>query len=151
MDRDHRNRWLERIHAEAADVSLLRHLNREYDLNDIAIMTRAAPARLLGLPDRGHLGIDAVADVAVYDEQDDKAAMFARAHLVFKDGIQVVEQGRVIDKTRGRVHAVAPAFATSIEHTVSDYFNRYHMITAANFTLGADQLGETLGSELVLH
>jgi formylmethanofuran dehydrogenase subunit A len=151
MDRDHRNSWLERINAEAADVSLLRHLEREYDLNDIAIMTRAAPARLLGLLDRGHLGVGAIADVSVYEEQDDKAAMFARAHLVFKDGVQVVEEGRVINKTRGRVHAVAPAFAPSIERTIADYFERYHLITSENFTLSADQLGETLGSELVVH
>ncbi len=108
MDRDHRNRWLSEIHAEAADISLLRHLDREYGLNDIAIMTRAAPARLLGLPDRGHLGIGAVADVAVYEERDDKAAMFAKAQQVFKDGVKVVKHGRVVRSTRGRTFAVAP-------------------------------------------
>ena len=151
MDRDYRNRWLDRIHAEAAEVSLLRHLDREYDLNDIAVMTRAAPARLLGLPDRGHLGVGAVADVAVYDEQDDKAAMFGRAALLFKDGVKVVEQGRVVRNTRGRTHAVAPPFAGSIERTIADYFHRYHMITPANFRLSADQLGATLGTELVVH
>ena len=32
-------------------------------------MTRAAPARLLGLADRGHLGPGALADIAVYDDQ----------------------------------------------------------------------------------
>ena len=39
-------------------------------------MTRAAPARLLGLPDRGHLGAGAVADIAVYADDADMAKMF---------------------------------------------------------------------------
>ena len=38
-----------------------------YDLNDIAITTRSAPAKILGLDKRGHLGVGANADVAVYD------------------------------------------------------------------------------------
>ena len=49
-------------------------------------MTRAAPARLLGLADRGHLGPGALADVAVYDDLPDRTAMFRSAHLVFKSG-----------------------------------------------------------------
>ena len=151
MDREHRNRWLSDINAEAADICLLRHLDREYDLNEIAIMTRAAPARLLGLPDRGHLGAGAVADVAVYDPQDDKARMFARAHLVFKDGVKVVEHGRVVQSTRGRTHAVAPPFDPGIERPLGDYFDRYHLTTLGNYTLSPQQLSEALGSELVVH
>ena len=151
MDRDHRNRWLSKINAEAADVCLLRHLDREYDLNDIAIMTRAAPAKLLGLPDRGHLGTGAVADIAVYDEQDDKAAMFARAHLLFKDGRRVVHNGRVVQSVQGRTHAVAPDFSPSIEQPIEDYFDRFHLMKTANFKLSPDHLTNTLGSELILH
>jgi formylmethanofuran dehydrogenase subunit A len=151
MDRDYRNRWLSEINAEANEISLLRHLDREYDYDDIAIMTRAAPARLLGLPQHGHLGIGANADIAVYSEQDDKAAMFGRAHLLFKDGVKVVEEGRVVRSTQGRVHAVAPAFDQGIESALTEYFDRYHLVNLHNFKLSPEQLHETLGSELVLH
>lgn len=151
MDRDYRNRWLSEINAEAMEISLLRHLDREYDYDDIAIMTRAAPARLLGLPQHGHLGIGANADIAVYSEQDDKAAMFGRAHLLFKDGVKVVEEGRVVRSTQGRVHAVAPAFDQGIESALTEYFDRYHLVNLHNFKLTPEQLHETLGSELVLH
>lgn len=151
MDRDHRNRWLSSINAEAADVCLLRHLDREYDLNDIAVMTRAAPARLLGLSDRGHLGIGALADIAVYDEKDDKAAMFAHAHLLFKDGKKVVHQGRVTEPVQGRTHAVAPDYAPNIERSVGDYFDRYHFMKTSSYKLSIEHLAETLGQELVLH
>ncbi len=151
MDRDYRNRWLSDINAEAADICLLRHLDREYDLNDIAIMTRAAPARLLGLADRGHLAPGAVADIAVYEEQDDKAAMFARAHLLFKDGQKVVEHGRVTRNYFGKTHAVAPEFSTDIERSIGNYFDRYHLVDMEAFKLSGDQMQETLGSELVVH
>lgn len=151
MDREHRNRWLSRINAEAADVCLLRHLEREYDLNDIAVMTRAAPARLLGLSDRGHLGVGARADIAVYEEQDDKAAMFAGAHMLFKDGQQVVHKGRVTQSCPGRTHAVNPEFTPGIERAIGTYFDRYHFMSPANFKLSVAHLAETLGHEIVLH
>lgn len=151
MDRGHRSAWLERINADAADISLLRHLTREYGLYEIAIMTRAAPARLLGLSDRGHLAPGAIADVAVYTEGDDKAAMFARAELVFKDGQRVVEHGRVVHSGTGRVHAVEPDFGRDIERDIARYFDRYHQIDHVNFCLDPDHLAETLGSELIVH
>ena len=57
MDKDLRAQWLSRLPAEAMAVTTLPSLKREYTLNEIATMTRAAPAKLLGLPDRGHLGV----------------------------------------------------------------------------------------------
>jgi len=151
MDRDHRNRWLSRINAEAADICLLRHLDREYDYHDIAVMTRAAPAHLLGLPRKGHLGPGADADIAVYREQDNKAAMFGRAHLLFKDGRKVVEEGQVVCSLPGRVHAVDAAFDPGIEGPLADYFDRYHLVRLQNYKLSPEQLQETLGSELIIH
>ncbi len=64
MSRDVRAEWLANIPAEVASVTTLASLTREYQWDEIAIMTRAAPARLLGLKDRGHLAPGARADVA---------------------------------------------------------------------------------------
>ena len=61
-------------------------LDREYSLSEIAIVTRAGPARLLGLKDKGHLGVGADADVTIYDEQDNREEMFKTARYVLKDG-----------------------------------------------------------------
>jgi len=55
MDYDYRLECLEKIHPEVAELSLLRHLKKEFTLYEIAIMTRTAAARLLGLADRGRL------------------------------------------------------------------------------------------------
>ena len=84
MDRDLRAEWMSRLPKEAMAVTTLSSIAREYSLVDIAIMTRAAPAKLLGLKDRGHLGAGALADIAVYSPGNDKATMFREAALVFK-------------------------------------------------------------------
>ncbi|MBA2409577.1 MAG: hypothetical protein H0V62_07340 [Gammaproteobacteria bacterium] len=41
-------------------------------MKESAIITRAGPARLLGLKNKAHLGAGAHADITIYDELDDK-------------------------------------------------------------------------------
>ena len=72
-------------------------------------MTRAAPAKLLGLTDRGHLGVGARADVALYRPGKDIAEMFRSAARVYKDGDLVVRDGAVTHYRFGRALQVAPA------------------------------------------
>lgn len=140
MDRDFRNRQLDALHAEVGAHSQLRHLQREYSLAEIAIITRAAPARALGLSDRGHLGPGAVADIVAYREQDDVEAMFARPTHVFKDGELIVRDGRVVHAVQGRLHAAAPEFDASVEEELDDYFGRYMTLGLNSFKLGDDEL-----------
>ncbi len=92
---------LKTIHPAAAAASTLRSLTREYSLEEIAIITRAGPGRILGLADRGHLGPGAAADITVYTEQADKAAMFATPDYVFKDGRVVVRDGQADRRSSG--------------------------------------------------
>ena len=66
-----------RINPDARSTRRSPSLEREYSLYEIAIMTRAGPARSLGLKDRGHLGAGAAADITVYDDNADREAMFA--------------------------------------------------------------------------
>ncbi len=108
MDANERGRWIERLPKSAIEMTTLPELKREYSLSEIATMTRAAPARLLGLADRGHLGPGALADVAVYDDRSDRTAMFRSAHLVFKSGEIVVRDGAMTNPRPGRTLAVRP-------------------------------------------
>jgi formylmethanofuran dehydrogenase subunit A len=110
MDKPFRDEQLARLHPDVAAASALQHIKRELSLYEIAIMTRAAPARLLGLRDRGHLGAGAAADVAVYRTQSDAEAMFSRAAWVFKDGEPVVRAGLVVATPVGATHFAEPAF-----------------------------------------
>lgn len=106
MDRDVRQRWLDALPKAAVAMTRLPEIAREYTLAEIAVMTRAAPARLLGLSDRGHLGPGTIADIAVYRPGADKAAMFGAAAMLFKDGDLVVRDGRVVKRRMGRTLAL---------------------------------------------
>ncbi len=68
MSRDLRAQWIADLPPAAIKVTTLPSITREYSLTEIATMTRAAPAKLLGLADRGHLDTGAIADVAVYED-----------------------------------------------------------------------------------
>ena len=66
MDRGRRNDVLNRLPPGVRKRTVLGDLTREYTLDEIAIITRAAPARILGLDARGILGVGADADVTIY-------------------------------------------------------------------------------------
>ena len=103
MDRDFRNEQLRRANRRAIQRTvLLDDLDREYTLEEIAIVTRAAPARLLGLRDKGHLGAGADADVTIYDERADREEMFATPRYVIKAGRVVVRDGELVEALGGR-------------------------------------------------
>ena len=123
MSRDLRATWIAELPAEAMAVTTLPSITREYSFYEIATMTRAAPAKLLGLTERGHLGAGAVADVAVYDDLPDRAQMFRAAALVFKHGELVVRDGRVTHHRFGRALAVAPERDRAIDRRMRNYYD----------------------------
>jgi formylmethanofuran dehydrogenase subunit A len=104
MDRQYREECLAEIHPAARRATLLGGNAREYTLREIAIMTRAAPARSLGLSDRGHLAAGAVADVVVYRPQSDIEAMFRYPVHVFKGGVEVARHGEIVASPDGATH-----------------------------------------------
>jgi formylmethanofuran dehydrogenase subunit A len=149
-DRVFRDQMLQTIHPDARAASTLGSMTREYSLYEIAIMTRAAPARTLGLTDRGHLGAGAAADIVVYREDADRERMFSTPEYVFKDGELIVRDGRLVKITSGSVHTVKPAYDRSIEASVAEYFERYQTTSAASFRISSDELREC-GSGLIVH
>jgi formylmethanofuran dehydrogenase subunit A len=126
MSRDLRAQWMADMPPEAMKVTTLASIAREYSLNEIATMTRAAPAKLFGLADRGHLNAGAVADVAVYEDRSDRAKMFRAAALVFKDGELVVRDGAVTNYRWGRALTVRPEHDGAIDRRMRAYYeDRY--------------------------
>jgi formylmethanofuran dehydrogenase subunit A len=96
MDRGFREDQIRRANQRAIRrTALLDGLDREYTLNEIAIITRAGPARRLGLYDKGHLGIGADADVTIYHDRPDREEMFATPRYVIKGGELAVEDGEL--------------------------------------------------------
>lgn len=118
MDKSFRDEQLAKLHPEAQVASALRELKREFSLYEIAIITRAGPAKLLGLRDRGHLGEGAAADIAVYRNQDDRERMFTSPAYVFKDGHLVARDGTLVSVPTGGIHFVTPEYDRGIEKTL---------------------------------
>ncbi|HMA73762.1 MAG TPA: formylmethanofuran dehydrogenase subunit A [Xanthobacteraceae bacterium] len=122
MSRDLRAQWVATLPADAMAVTTLPAIGREYSLLEIAAMTRAAPARLLGLRDRGHLGAGAIADVAVYEDAPDRAKMFRSAALVFKNGALVVRDGIPTQTDFGCALEVQPERDCAMDRRMKAYY-----------------------------
>jgi formylmethanofuran dehydrogenase subunit A len=149
MSRDLRAKWIADLPEAAMAVTTLPSIAREYTLPEIATMTRAAPARLFGLTDRGHLGAGAVADVVVYEDDADRAKMFGAAALVFKDGELVVRDGRVVRLSWGRALTVAPKHDRAIDRRMKEYYEERYGLSDELFKVPAYSLGRPEPFELV--
>jgi formylmethanofuran dehydrogenase subunit A len=140
MDRSFRAEQLAKLHPEVAANAALNSITRELSLYEIAIMTRAAPARLLGLTDRGHLGAGAAADIAVYRENADREAMFTTPACVFKDGTLVARAGRITAVPVGGTHFVAPDYDRGIETMLRKHLAAQGGVNFDQLAIGHDEL-----------
>jgi len=137
MDRTYRDEQIKRVAPKLLVGSALADgLTREYTLGEIAIITRAGPARLLGLRDKGHLGIGADADVTVYMPDADAERMFATPRFVVKGGVLVVEEGELRRAPAGRRFHVRPPFDTAATRHVERHFEQYSTVQFANYPVG---------------
>lgn len=151
MDCDFRLECMAGLNQEAVAMSLLKDLKKEFTLNEIAIMTRTAAARMLGLHDRGHLQPGGIADIAVYTEQADKEAMFSRAELLFKNGELVVRQGDVQLRRPGTTQVVQTAFDPRIKLDLQTYYDQFYSLRLDNFTVGDVGLNQSDHERFMQH
>jgi formylmethanofuran dehydrogenase subunit A len=134
MDRTIRDERLKQVNPKLlAGSALADGLTREYTLNEIAIITRAGPARLLGLKHKGHLGVGADADVTVYSRDSDIARMFATPRYVLKGGSLLVEEGQLRRAPAGRRLRLAPGYDDAVLPDLRRYFEAYSTVSFANY------------------
>jgi formylmethanofuran dehydrogenase subunit A len=150
MDRDFRRETLHRVNQEALKYSTLPSLDREYSMYEIAILTRAGPARSLGLKDLGHVGPGARADITVYKEDSNRERMFEKPEYVFKNGELVVRDGKVIKVVNGATHVARPEYNRSIEKPLKEYFDRYHTVRMENFRLSDEEIIDGGRGEIIV-
>ncbi len=151
MDKPFRDEAFAKLNLDAQAMSNLTSIEREYTLYEIATMTRAGAAKLIGLGDRGHLGIGAAADITVYTEQDDKEAMFSKPSYVFKDGELVVKDGEIIKVVWGKTHTAKPTYDKGVEKGLKEYFDQYHTIQLDNFKIDDDEIAEDGRNQVINH
>jgi formylmethanofuran dehydrogenase subunit A len=122
-------------------------LDREYDFNEIAIITRAAPSRIYGYPDRGELTPGYNADIAVYDlnpfdtdPSKEPAAIekaFGNAMYTIKDGQILVKDGEVVKVVPSHtlmtnVQGMEEQEKAIMEKVMPD-FNRFYTVKFENY------------------
>ncbi len=141
MDRTFRNEQIGLVNQKAIRKTvLLNDLDREYSLQEIAIVTRAGPARLLGLRNKGQLGVAADADVTIYEEHDDKEQMFSAPRYVIKDGQLIIEDHEFRSDHEGRLLHVAPEYDPEIEQAIRPFFEDYYTIEFNNYAVNDSYL-----------
>lgn len=140
MDKSFRHDMMQKINPDALKYSSLPSLDREYTMYEIAIMTRAGPARSLGLKDRGHLGAGAWADITVYEDNPNYEAMFQTPEYVFKNGELIVKKGTIVKVVNGATHVARPSYDPAIEKQIKRYFDDFHTMRMENFRLSDDEI-----------
>ncbi|QDS96847.1 formylmethanofuran dehydrogenase subunit A [Adhaeretor mobilis] len=133
MDRQYRKDVIKTCHPRVKDRCTLGDIEREYTLNEIAIITRAGPARILGLKNKGHLAPGADADITVYTPHENKETMFELPRLVIKDGEIIVDQGDMRDPRNGKTLHVLPEYDTGVETDIQAWFEEYYSIQWRNY------------------
>jgi formylmethanofuran dehydrogenase subunit A len=142
MDRNYRDEALKAVHPAVLERSQLGNLKREYTLNDIAIITRAGPARILGLAHKGHLGPGADADITIYTPHENKETMFALPRYVIKAGSILVEEGDIREEHFGKTLHIAPTYDPSAEQHISEWFEQFYSIRFRNYPVGREYMHE---------
>ena len=143
-----RERTLKRVNKRALRRMVLPSLDRELTLYEIAILSRAGPARALGLERKGHLGVGADADIAIYaidldkvdPSRDHKAIRraFERAAYTIKAGQVVVRDGRVVASPMGRtywVHVRMPDWADEVVGAIKDAWEARYTVSFDNYPI----------------
>jgi formylmethanofuran dehydrogenase subunit A len=139
-DKSFRDEQFAKLHPDVVAQSALGSITRELTLNEVAIMTRAGPAKLLGLKDRGQLGNGAAADIAVYREHANRETMFTAPEHVFKDGVRVARAGVITATPTGGTHFVEPVFDRSIEKVLAPYTEKHLSVSLRHAVIGPDEL-----------
>jgi formylmethanofuran dehydrogenase subunit A len=143
MDRGFREDQIGRANPRAIRrTALLDGLDREYTLNEIAIITRAGPARRLGLRDKGHLGIGADADVTIYHDRADREEMFSTPRYVIKGGELAVDDGELRRSDDGLLLCSRAAFDPDITQVLEPLFAHRYSVAFEHYPVRDPALRE---------
>jgi formylmethanofuran dehydrogenase subunit A len=143
MDRGFRDDQMRRANRRAIRrTALLDGVDREYTLNEIAIITRAAPARRLGLRDKGHLGIGADGDVTIYHDHPDREAMFATPRYVIKGGELAVDDGELRRADDGLVLSSRADFDPEVSRVLEPLFAKRYTVAFDHYPVQDPALRE---------
>jgi formylmethanofuran dehydrogenase subunit A len=143
MDRTYREEIIKTVHPAVRERTQLADLKREYTLGEIAIITRAGPARILGLKNKGHLGVGADADITIYTPHENKEIMFQLPRYVIKSGRILVEEGDIREVLDGKLIHVDAGYDRASEGHIAEWFEQFYSIRFRNYAVGDEYLHES--------
>lgn len=137
------------VHNWATNRTDLGTYDREYTWNEIATITRASPAKILGFEDRGHLGVGAKADISVYDiDVNDFDTTLLRnsqtlenkllnSKYTIKDGEILVKNAKIVKLVKSshiwcNIQGLENQESKLIEE-IKPEFNKYYTIKYENY------------------
>ena len=138
MDYEFRLEKISKINQESLKFSFLKDIKRTYSMYDIAIMTRSSPAKILGLKDRGSLRNGCIADISVYDPKKKIDQMFQSAKYVFKNGNEIVRNGKILKYHKSSTIAVDIRYEKSIIKDLQSWVNRFYSLDVEDFKVNTD-------------
>jgi formylmethanofuran dehydrogenase subunit A len=116
FSREARDKLFNKINKRAKRKSLLPTIDREYTLYDVAVVTRAGTAKVLNMKNKGHLGVGADGDVAIFNINPErldisKESVVARKALensayTIKAGEIVAKDGAILKEVFGKTYWV---------------------------------------------
>jgi formylmethanofuran dehydrogenase subunit A len=143
MSRDYRDDTMKGCSKWAVERTTLASLDRELSMEEIAIMTRAGPARRLGLDSSLSEGSDA--NIAIYDldpeENNGKKIedAFSSAAYTIKGGEIVVKDGKVVKEVSGKTFWVKSRVERDLGKDIGERF-LYYTINPENYEVGLEYL-----------
>lgn len=140
MERSRREEVLNRVPPMVRDNCTLGEIDREYTLYEVAIITRAAPARMLGLKHKGHLGVGADGDVTIYQPDDDIQRMFEMPRYVIRRGEIIVDDSELRSDSEGSLIHVNPAYDDGVVPDIQEWFESNYTIRFRNYPVDVSYL-----------
>jgi len=163
MSKKYRDAEFATVHPDTGSKVVLPALERELDWNEIAVMTRAGQAKALGITGigKGHLGIGAEADIAVYplkvDEIDPSTEYrrvidgFAKTKWTVKRGRPVSRDGEILVHGENTTIWVDPKIRPerdiSRDPRFVEMFNHWYSVRMSNYPVQDEYLRRNLRME----
>ncbi len=139
-DKSFRDEQLNNLHPEVLTHTVLKDIKKELSLYEIAILTRSAPAKLLGLSDYGNLRAGSCADIAIYSKNSNYEEMFKNPKYVFKGGELVCKNGEIVSAPVGGIHFVKTDYDSNVKKYISNFYEKNITSSFANSEIGNDEL-----------
>ncbi|MEM2975482.1 MAG: formylmethanofuran dehydrogenase subunit A, partial [Candidatus Bathyarchaeia archaeon] len=155
MSKKAREKVMKKMNKKAKRKTQLSSIDREYSLYEIAIATRAGQAKALGLKNKGHLGVGADADIAIYNLNPQKTDLakkpktirkaFTNAAYTIKGGDIVSKNGEIIKAVNGKTFWVNIEASPSLMETLPSlqkHFEKYYTVKYENYIVPEHHLLE---------